>query len=91
MIQMETLNRPPPGPPSVLSLTDVKKWQFTMLPHSISLSKPALDPGDRFSEEVTDKLKATLHQGRHSSGGLFHQACNLLRGHNAIWRCVGAH
>lgn len=67
MIQTVTLNRTPAGPP----FADVKNKQFMVLLHSISLSKPTLDPGDQFSEEVTDKLKATLHQGRHSTTSLF--------------------
>lgn len=67
MIQMVTLNRTPPGPP----FTDVKNKQFMVLLHSISLCKPTLDPGDQFSEEVTDKLKATLHRGTHSTTSLF--------------------
>lgn len=80
MTQTVTLKRTPPGPP----FTDVKNKQFMVLLHSIWLSKSTLDPGDQFSEEVTDKLKATLHQGGHSTTCLFHQACNLLRGHNAV-------
>lgn len=84
MIQMVTLNRPPPGPPSVLSLTDVKNDNLRCYCIPFRFQKPTLDPGDQFSEEVTDKLKAALHQGRHSTTCLFHQACNLLRGRNAI-------